>query len=92
MVAHTTKKERVLPGVHLVASLVKRLILGTFQGRFEPKHLQSCLDEYVFRFNRRRSRNIGKQFMQIAEQVTASTRTTYEQIKDGTSPFTQLAN
>ncbi len=44
------------------------------------------------RFNRRRSRNIGKKFMRIAEQVTASTITIYEQIKDGISPFTQLAN
>ena len=90
--AHTTKKESVLPGVHLVASLVKRLILGTFQGRFDPKHLQSYLDEYVFRFNRRRSRNIGKKFMRIAEQVTSSTKMTYKQIKAGKSPFSLLAN
>ncbi len=90
--AHTAKKESVLPGVHLVASLVKRLILGTFQGRFDPKHLQSYLDEYVFRFNRRRSRNIGKKFMRIAEQVTSSTKTTYKQIKAGAAPFSLLAN
>jgi hypothetical protein len=49
--SHIDKKESVLPGVHLVASLVKRLIIGTFQGRFDPKHLQSYLDEYPFRFN-----------------------------------------
>jgi transposase-like protein len=90
--AHTTKKESVLPGVHLVASLVKRLILGTFQGRFDPKHLQSYLDEYVFRFNRRKSRNIGKKFMRITEQVTSSTQMTYKQIKAGTTPFSLLAN
>ena len=90
--AHTAKKESVLPGVHLVASLIKRLILGTFQGRFDPKHLQSYLDEYVFRFNRRRSRNIGKKFMRIAEQVTSSTKTTYKQIKAGATPFSLLAN
>ena len=75
--SQTPKKESVLPGVHLIASLVKRLIISTFQGRFEPKHLQSYLDEYVFRFNRRKSRNVGKKFMRIAQQVTASTKTTY---------------
>jgi hypothetical protein len=53
-------KASILPGVHLVASLVKRLMLGIFQGRFGPEHLQSYMDEYVFRFNRRTSRNIGK--------------------------------
>ena len=88
----TADKQSVLPGVHLVAALVKRLIIGTFQGRFDPKHLQSYLDEYVFRFNRRRSLNIGKKFMRIAEQVTKSTKTTYKQIKAGTPPFPLLAN
>jgi transposase-like protein len=89
---HTAKKESVLPGVHLIASLVKRLILGTFQGRFDPKHLQSYLDEYVFRFNRRKSRNVGKKFMRIAQQAVASTKATYQQIKAGASPFFLLAN
>jgi hypothetical protein len=50
----TDEKDSVLPGVHLVVSLVKRLMLGTFQGRFAPEHLQSYLDEIVFRFNRRK--------------------------------------
>jgi len=72
-----------LSGVHLVASLVKRLIIGTFQGRFEPKYLQHYLDEYVFRFNRRKSRNIGKKFMRIVEQVASSAKITCRQIKNG---------
>ncbi len=45
--AHIAEKNKVLPGVHLVTSLVKRLMLGTFQGRFSPNHLQSYLDEYL---------------------------------------------
>ena len=47
-----------LYGAHLVTTLAKRLIRSTFQGRFEPKYLQSYLDEYVLRFNRRKSLNI----------------------------------
>jgi transposase-like protein len=90
--AHIPEKDSILPGVHLIASLVKRLIISTFQGRFDPGHLQSYLDEYVFRFNRRRSRNIGKKFMRIAQQVTASTKATYNQIKVRDYPFSLLAN
>ena len=90
--SHIDNKECVLPGVHLIASLVKRLIVGTFQGRFDPKHLQSYLDEYVFRFNRRKSLNVGKKFMRIAQQVTASAKTTYKEVTAGSSPFTLLAN
>ena len=90
--SQTVDKNSVLPGVHMVASLVKRLMLGTFQGRFGPEHLQSYMDEYVFRFNRRTSRNIGKKFMRIAQQVSSSTKTTYRQIVGGASPFSLLAN
>ena len=74
-------KESVLPRVHLVASLVKRLIIGTHQGRFEPKYLQNYLDEYVFRFNRRTSRSIGKKFMRIVQQAVSSPNVTYKQLR-----------
>ena len=63
----TTDKESVLPGVHLVISLFKRVILGTFQGRFDKKYLQRYLDEYVFRFNRRTTKTVGKRFWRIAQ-------------------------
>jgi len=76
----SSSKDSVLPGVHLVASLVKRLILGTFQGRFEPRYLQKYLDEYVFRFNRRRSLRVGKKFMRIIQQVAVSGKLTLRQI------------
>ena len=69
-----------LYGVHLVASLVKRLIRGTYQGRFDPKYLQNYLDEYVFRFNRRKSRSIGKKFMRIVQQVVESAKIKCEEI------------
>ena len=55
----TTDKEN-LYGVHLVATLVKRFIRGTFQGRLEPKYIQNFLDEFTFRFNRRKSKSAGR--------------------------------
>ena len=45
----------LLPGVHRIASLAKRWLLGTHQGAVEGDHLQAYLDEFTFRFNRRQS-------------------------------------
>ena len=50
---------KLLPGVHRVAPLAKRWLLGTHQGSVEDAHLQSYLNEFCFRFNRRRSRSRG---------------------------------
>ena len=44
---------KLLPGVHRIASLAKRWLLGTHQGSVDKAHLQAYLDEFVFRFNRR---------------------------------------
>ena len=38
-----------------VASLLKRWLLGTLQGGVQQQHLDYYLDEFTFRFNRRRS-------------------------------------
>ena len=45
---------------HLIISLFKRWLLGTYQGSVKPEHLDYYLDEYTFRFNRRKSRSRGK--------------------------------
>jgi hypothetical protein len=47
----------LLPAVHRVASLIKRWLLGAHQGAVDPAHVPSYMDEFVFRFNRRRSRS-----------------------------------
>jgi transposase-like protein len=61
----------VLPGVHRVASLAKRWLLGTHQGSFSADHLQAYLDEFAFRFNRRGSRARGMLFYRLLEQSVA---------------------
>ena len=58
-----------MPGVHRVASLVKRWILGTHQGSVTPDHLQGYLEELSFRFNRRTSKNRGLAFRRLLEQT-----------------------
>jgi len=82
-------KASILPGVHLVVSLLKRLILGTFQGRFDSKHLQRYLDEFVFRFNRRSVTFVGKKFMRIAEQAMLTDPLPYRLIING-APVSQM--
>ena len=57
----------LLPAVHRVASLAKRWLLGTHQGSVDEAHLASYLNEFVFRFNRRRSRSRGLVFYRVLE-------------------------
>ena len=85
----SSKDNENLYGVHLVTSLIKRLIRGTFQGRFEPKYLQNYLDEYVFRFNRRKSKNIGKKFMRIVQQAVTTAKITNSEIKWDMDPISE---
>jgi len=61
----------ILPGVHRVAALVKRWLLGTHQGSFSADHMQAYLDEFAFRFNRRGSRARGMLFYRLLEQSVA---------------------
>lgn len=57
----------LLPGVHRVASLAQRWLLGTHQGRVDDGHPQSYLNEFAFRFNRRGSRSRGMVFYRVLE-------------------------
>ena len=70
----------LLPGVHRIASLAKRWLLGTHQGSVDPAHLQSYLDEFVFRFNRRRSRSRGMLFYRVLQLAVAHTPVRYRDL------------
>lgn len=54
---------------HLVASLLKRWLLGIYQGAVRPSHLGYYLDESTFRFNRHSSRQRGKLFYRLVQQA-----------------------
>ena len=60
-----------MPGVHQIASLLKRWLPGTPQGAFSMEHLQSYLEEFTFRFNRRTSSSRGQLFRRLLEQAVA---------------------
>lgn len=72
------KKELKL--AHLVASLLKRWLLGTHQGAVSHEHLAYYLDEYTFRFNRRTSTHRGKLFMRLLENAVISGPVTYNKM------------
>lgn len=76
----------VFPHVHLVASLLKRWLGATHQGRVGHKHLQGYLDEYAFRFNRRKSRHVGKIFHRLAEQLVLRQAQTYAEVTRKRAP------
>jgi transposase-like protein len=61
----------LMPRVHLAVALLKRWLLGTHQGAVSLEHLDAYLDEFVFRFNRRKSRSRGKLFYRLLEQAVA---------------------
>ena len=73
----------LMPGVHRLASLLKRWLLGTHQGAVSDMHLQSYLEEYTFRFNRRKSKSRGLVFKRLIEYSLATRPITQEDIKGG---------
>jgi transposase-like protein len=68
-VIRMNETEDLLPQVHLIASLLKRWLLGTHQGGIRESHLDYYLDEFTFRFNRRKSRSRGLLFQRVLENA-----------------------
>ncbi len=59
----------VLPWVHRVFANLKTWALGVYHG-LRRSHLQAYLDEFVFRFNRRRTRHAAfKSLLGIATRA-----------------------
>ncbi|CAN7388306.1 IS1595 family transposase [Variovorax sp. LjRoot84] len=78
-------------GVHRVAALVKRWVLGTHQGAVQPAHLDAYLDEFVFRFNRRASRSRGLLFYRLLEQAVVTDPLTYRGVVDNIPKSAEVA-
>jgi transposase-like protein len=73
----------VHPGVHRVASLLKRWLLGTLHGGVSSEHLDAYLNEFTFRFNRRTSRQRGMLFYRLLEQAVITDPVPYKDIIGG---------
>jgi hypothetical protein len=55
-------------------------VILTHQGAVSHKHLDYYLDEFTFRFNRRRSKSRGKLFLRLAQQAVAVDPVTHYRI------------
>jgi transposase-like protein len=68
------------PAAHRVAALLKRWLLATHQGSASAGRLQDYLDEWVFRFNRRRSRHRGLVFYRVIQLAVGHEPVRYRQL------------
>jgi transposase-like protein len=76
----------LLPGVHRIASLAKRWLMGTHQGAVEEDHLQGYLGEFAFRFNRRKSEYRGLLFRRLLEQAVQVEPVSYKSLVANPAP------
>ena len=73
--------EEILPNMHGIASLLKRWLLGTHQNYIGDDYLSYYLDEYTFRYNRRKSNSRGLLFQRLVEQGVKHEPVEYKLIK-----------
>ena len=72
--------------MHRVASPAKRWLPGTHQGSVDEVHLQSCLNEFTFRFNRRGSRSRGMVFHRVLELALGHRPVRYRDLVTDSKP------
>ena len=65
---------------HWVVSLLKRWLLGTHGGAVKTRHLQSYLDEFQFRYNRRKTNGAARLTARAIERLVAEPVRTMKQI------------
>jgi transposase-like protein len=80
MLGSATPAHVSMAGVHRVAALLKRWLLGTHHGSVQPEHLDAYLDEFVFRFNRRSSTSRGMLFYRLLQQAVVTEPVTYQNV------------
>ena len=73
----------LLPRVHRVVSLLKRWLTSTHQGAVSHEHLDYYLDEFTFRFNRRRSQARGLLFYRLLQQAVEVAPVPYKRLVEG---------
>ncbi len=81
----------VMPQVHRVAGLLDRWWLGIHHGAISASQLDYYLDEFTFRFNRRRSKARGLLFYRLLQQAVQLEPVPYKKLVGGRpSPAPQI--
>jgi Zn ribbon nucleic-acid-binding protein/transposase-like protein len=85
-----TKAERrendTLQACHWAIALFKRWLLGTHAGAVREKHLQAYLDEFAFRYNRRKTNGVGRIAARVIEQLVVREPLTMRKLINETRP------
>jgi hypothetical protein len=74
------------PRVRRAIPLLKRRLMGTHRGAVSLERLDYYLDEFTFRFNRRKSRSRGKLFFRLLQQAVAVDPAPYKSMVNATQP------
>ena len=89
---HVVLPSNKLKLVHLISALLKRWLLGTYQGAVRPSHLAYYPDEFTFRFNRRTSASRGKLFYRLVQQAMMVDPAPANTLKGPALPFLEEAD
>lgn len=85
-------KSEATPTAHLAISLLKRWLAGTHHGRVTPKHLPMYLDEFVYRFNRRKVKYEGRLAELMLENLVGAAADNYWTIIGRENPARLASN
>lgn len=72
--------EWILPNAHQIAALLKRWLLWIHQNYVSHEQLEFYLDEYVFKYNRRKSKSRGLLFKTLIENAMKHEHVSYNEI------------
>ena len=91
-----SKQERrendTLQACHWAISLFKRWLLGTHAGAVREKHLQAYLDEFAFRYNRRKTAGVGRIAARVIEQLVVRQPLPMHKLVNDTHPCRWFAS
>lgn len=79
------QQKDALQNVHWAISGLKRWLLGTHHGAVSRKHLQSYLDEFCFRRNRRKTNGVGRITARCMQNLVQREPMTTRQLIDDTT-------
>jgi len=81
-----------IQSAHFALSLFKRCWIGTYHGAISWKHLQLYLDEFEFRFNRRKTKGVGRIAARLFQSLVQNPPITYASIVASSRPCLRFEN
>ena len=76
-----------LQRAHWSVSMLKRWLMGTHAGAVKAPHLQAYLDEFAFRWNRRKTNGVGRISARTIEMLVSHPARTMRAIVDSARPY-----